>query len=133
MRDHPKFPAYVALAAVCFFWGTTYLGIRMALETFPPLVLVATRYLLSGSILIGAAVAWAASVRLWRPPTSWRLGLAVWLGTLVIGMILRRTVFDKGTAPSFVVVATLFLGLFLLGWRLVARWVTGRRAVTQGA
>lgn len=83
--------------------------------------------------LIGAAVTWAASVRLWRPPTSWRLGLAVWAGTLVIGMVLRRTAFDKGTAPSFVVVATLFLGLFLLGWRLVARWVASRRAVTQGA
>lgn len=83
--------------------------------------------------LIGAAVAWAASVRLWRPPTSWRLGLAVWVGTLVIGMVLRRTAFDKGTAPSFVVVATLFLGLFLLGWRLVARWLTGRRTVTRSA
>ncbi len=47
--------AYAALVSVCFFWGTTYLGIRMALESFPPLVLVAARFTLSGSILLAAA------------------------------------------------------------------------------
>ena len=41
LSRHPLFKPYVALAAVCFFWGTTYLGIRMSLETFPPLTLVA--------------------------------------------------------------------------------------------
>jgi drug/metabolite transporter (DMT)-like permease len=40
------------LVAVCFFWGTTYLAIRIALETFPPLVLVSARFLLSGSLLL---------------------------------------------------------------------------------
>jgi hypothetical protein len=40
--------------------------------------------------------------------------------TLVVGMVLRRVVFDDGTAWSFVVVATLFLALFLIGWRIVA-------------
>jgi len=79
--------------------------------------------------LIGAAVAWAASARLWRPPTSLRLGGAIWAGTLVIGMVLRRTAFDKGTAVSFIVVATVFLGLFLLGWRLVAGYLLRHRAV----
>ena len=31
MRRHPLFKPYLALVAVCFFWGTTYLGIRMSL------------------------------------------------------------------------------------------------------
>jgi len=39
----------------------------------------------------------------------------------MVGMVLRRTVFDRGTAAAFVVVATLFVGLFLVGWRLIAR------------
>ena len=47
--------AYLALAAVCLFWGTTYLGIRMALESFPPAVLIALRYFISGGILLIAA------------------------------------------------------------------------------
>jgi drug/metabolite transporter (DMT)-like permease len=46
------FLPYLALASVCFFWGTTYLGIRMSLETFPPLMLVSGRYILSGGIML---------------------------------------------------------------------------------
>lgn len=44
--------AWVALAAVCFFWGTTYLGIRIAVETIPPEYLIAGRYTISGGILL---------------------------------------------------------------------------------
>ncbi|MGD9572255.1 MAG: DUF3054 domain-containing protein [Thermoleophilia bacterium] len=35
------------------------------------------------------------------------------------GMLLRGLVFDRGTAPSFVVVAAIVLGALMLGWRLV--------------
>jgi drug/metabolite transporter (DMT)-like permease len=54
---HPLLKPYLALAAVCFFWGTTYLAIRMSLESFPPLMLVSVRFLLSGSILLIFAAA----------------------------------------------------------------------------
>ncbi len=40
---------------MCFFWGTTYLGIRIALESFTPLELVAVRFTLSGGIMLAAA------------------------------------------------------------------------------
>ncbi len=55
LPPRPNSLAYAALIAVCFFWGTTYLGIRMALESFPPLVLVALRYTLSGGIMLAGA------------------------------------------------------------------------------
>ena len=55
MRRHPQFWAYAALISVCFFWGTTYLTIRMALETIAPMTLVAARFILSGGILLLAA------------------------------------------------------------------------------
>jgi len=74
----------------------------------------------AGPFLIALAVGWAAGMRDRRPPVSLRFGLWVWICTLVVGMVLRRMVFDRGTAGAFVVVATLFLGAFLLGWRLVA-------------
>ncbi len=45
----------MALTAVCLFWGTTYLGIRIGLESFPPLYLIAIRYVISGGILLAAA------------------------------------------------------------------------------
>lgn len=46
----------------------------------------------------------------------------VWGYTVIMGMVLRNYVFDRGTAPAFVIVATIFLGVTMLGWRaLLAR------------
>lgn len=72
--------------------------------------------------LIALAVGWLV-VRLWRSPLDLRLAAGAWLVTVALGTLLRRTVFDRGTAFSFVVVATIVLGAFLLGWRLLARRV----------
>ena len=83
--------------------------------------------------LIGLAVAWVArSTPLGgRLGTAWstQFGVVAWLTTLVVGMALRRTVFGRGTAIAFVIVATLFLALFLVGWRAAARWARSRRRV----
>jgi drug/metabolite transporter (DMT)-like permease len=43
--------AYAAFAIVCTVWGTTYLAIRVAVETIPPMLLTSVRYLVAGSIL----------------------------------------------------------------------------------
>ncbi len=76
--------------------------------------------------LIGLAVAWLL-VRAWRRPMSVVVGIGLWPLTVLIGMLARRVVFGDGTATAFVVVATLFLGAFLLGWRAVWRLVDRRR------
>lgn len=57
---HPLLLPYAALLSVCFFWGTTYLAIRMALESFPPLLLVGARFTISGALLLLGA--WAAGL-----------------------------------------------------------------------
>lgn len=75
--------------------------------------------------VLGLAIAWIVA-RAWRDPMSLRTGLVVWPVTIVAGMLLRRAVGD-GTATSFVVVATCFVGVFLLGWRGVARLLLARR------
>jgi hypothetical protein len=67
--------------------------------------------------LIGLAVAWGA-IRAWRHPTAVLTGLAVWPISVLVGMIVRNLVFDDGTATSFVIVATCFLGACIVGWRL---------------
>lgn len=77
--------------------------------------------------VLGLAIAWVVA-RAWREPWSWTTGLIVWIGTVAAGMILRRFVFDDGTALSFVIVASIFLGTFLNGWRAVARSIAGRRS-----
>ncbi len=62
MRDHPYFKAYLALAAICFFWGTTYLGIRVALESFPPVTMVGIRFTISGALMLAGALAARAAM-----------------------------------------------------------------------
>jgi drug/metabolite transporter (DMT)-like permease len=44
-----------AFAVVYLVWGSTYLGIRWAVETFPPFVLTASRFLVAGALLYGLA------------------------------------------------------------------------------
>jgi drug/metabolite transporter (DMT)-like permease len=66
---------------VCLFWGTTYLGIRVGLESFTPAMLMCLRYLISGILmLIGA---WLAGAHLPRGRELWRTAL---YGALTIGM-----------------------------------------------
>jgi drug/metabolite transporter (DMT)-like permease len=87
--------AYVALAAVCFFWGTTYLGIRMSLESFPPAILIALRYLLSGGILLLAAKFQGAHIP--RGRELWGTGLC---GVLIIGVGNGALVWAEQLIPS---------------------------------
>lgn len=77
--------------------------------------------------LIGLAVGWLAA-RAWQRPVAIATGLVVWPITVAVGMIARRIVFDDGTAIAFVIVATIFLGVFLVGWRAGFGMVERRRS-----
>ena len=43
----------VALLAVYLAWGSTYLGIRLAIDSLPAYLMIAIRFFLAGSILVG--------------------------------------------------------------------------------
>jgi drug/metabolite transporter (DMT)-like permease len=81
LRTHPQARAYLALAAVCFFWGTTYLGIRMALESFSPVTLVCIRYIISGIILLAAAFFTKAHL-----PAGRELLFTALFGVIILGI-----------------------------------------------
>ncbi len=69
--------------------------------------------------------------RAWRRPTSLLTGLALAAVTVVLGMLLRRFVFDRGTALTFVLLTTGWMVYWMVGWRLavglVARFRENRR------
>jgi Protein of unknown function (DUF3054) len=68
--------------------------------------------------------------RAWRRPSAILPGgVGAWLGTVVVGMLLRA-VSGQGTAFAFVLVALAFLGLFMLGWRAAAHGITVARSRT---
>jgi hypothetical protein len=77
--------------------------------------------------LIGAAAGWALA-RAWRHPAALPAGAIVWAATVGGGMALRGLAFDRGTAPSFVVVAAIVLGALMLGWRALLAGRGGARA-----
>jgi len=81
LRSHPHFKPYLALASVCFFWGTTYLAIRVALESFPPLTLVSTRFTLSGLLMLAGSHLLRA-----RLPRGRELRFTALNGVLILGL-----------------------------------------------
>lgn len=76
--------------------------------------------------LIALAVGWVVA-QAWQRPDALRTGLVIWPITVALGMVLRHWVFDRGTATSFIVVASIATAVLLLGWRLIALLVHRRR------
>ena len=70
--------------------------------------------------LIALLIGWLIA-RAWNEPLTTRTGTIIWVTTVALGMVLRKFVFDDGTATAFVIVATVFTGAVLNGWRLAAR------------
>jgi hypothetical protein len=85
----------------------------------------------AGPFLIALSFAWIGAYKQRRLAYSWRFGVPLWLSTVVFGLIFRRFVFHSGTALAFVIVATLFLGLVLVGWRAVVSFATTRRTESR--
>jgi len=81
--------------------------------------------------LIGVGVAWLI-VRAWRWPMAVLTGLVVWPITLLVGMMCRNLIWGRDTPTSFVIVATIFLGVCFVGWRMAARaWERRRRHASK--
>lgn len=118
LRHQPNFSAYAALICVCFFWGTTYLGIRIAVETLPPAVLMCSRYLLSGGILLIGARATGA-----RFPRGRELCLTALYGVMVIGVGTGSLAFTEQWLPS---------GLAALMVTTSPFWLVGMEALFPG-
>jgi hypothetical protein len=78
---------------------------------------------------VGLAIGWLATGS-WRAPLAWSRAVVTWLVTVGAGMALRIVVQDRELKVAFVIVALLFVGAGMLGWRAVVRWRrTRQRAV----
>lgn len=89
--------------------------------------------LLTAWPFLGALVAgWGIALAWRRPFAVLRTGVPVWVVT-VAGAMLLRMLSGQGTAPAFIVVASIALGVLLVGWRAVAAMLLrkpGRSATT---
>ena len=74
--------AWFAWIAVCLIWGTTYLGIRISLETMPPMLMAGLRWTVAGGLL--ATYMATRGERLPRP-AGWRNAVVLGFLMLVLG------------------------------------------------
>lgn len=87
--------AYLAWVMVCLIWGTTYLGIRICLESIPPALMGGLRWTIAGSLLAAYVVARGEAL---PPPSRWG-GIAL-LGFLLLGLGNGGVVFAEQWIPS---------------------------------
>jgi drug/metabolite transporter (DMT)-like permease len=93
---HEKGLAYAAFAIVCVVWGTTYMFIRIALDTLPPLLLTGIRYTVAGLIML--VIARLRGVRLPRDRRT--LANLALVGFLMVGMGNLAVVWAEQWVPS---------------------------------
>jgi len=104
-----------AFAAVYFIWGSTFLGIRFALETMPPFFLAACRFIIAGLTLY-----WIAKLRGAPKPTRRQ-----WRDTTITGVLFflignGAVVWAQQTVPSGI--AALLVAIIPL-WIVLLQWV----------
>ena len=93
---HEKAVAYGAFAIVCVVWGTTYLFIRIALETIPPLLLTGVRFTAAGLIMMLIAKLRGESI-----PRDFRtLASLAFVGFLMVGVGNLSVVWAEQWVPS---------------------------------
>jgi drug/metabolite transporter (DMT)-like permease len=61
-----RFKVILAFALVYVFWGSTYLGIRVAVERVPPIMLAGVRFTISGSLMLAFCALSGRRVRVGR-------------------------------------------------------------------
>ena len=70
--------------------------------------------------LIALIASWVG-LRTWNEPFTRRSWAATCAITVIVGLLLRRLVFDRGIATPFIIVATITLGVLLAVGRLLSQ------------
>ena len=114
MAAPTKIRMIVAFAALYLIWGSTYLGIRFAIETIPPFLMAGSRFLIAGMIMY--AIAWSQGIgkSTW---TNWRTSLII--GACLIlggngGVTVSEKYIDSGLAALIVAIVPIYI--VVLGW-----------------
>lgn len=114
----------LALGLVYIVWGSTYLGVKLALHVFPPLMLTAVRFILGGGLLFLFTLLRGQGI----PSRAQFLGASK-IGILLSGFGTGAVAFGVNYVPSGVVallVATLPVWTFLLDYAFFSHAKPGK-------
>ncbi|HZS18247.1 MAG TPA: EamA family transporter [Candidatus Udaeobacter sp.] len=104
----------IAFAALYIVWGSTYLGIRFAIESIPPFLMAGSRFLLAGVIMFAIAWSQGAYKATWA---NWRVSLIVGACLLLAGnggVTIAEQYIDSGLAALIVAIVPIYI--VILGW-----------------
>ena len=122
----PRSLVVTAFVALYVVWGSTYLAIRYAVETLPPLLMGGVRFILAGALLIGWA-RWRDGAR--ATSANWRAATIAG-GLLLLGGNGAVVWAEERGLPSGLVALLVATMPF---WMVVAEWVRpGGRAPRPG-
>jgi len=122
---------WLGLLILYVVWGSTYLGIAIAVDTIPPFVMAALRFLLAGGALLAWSVLRSGGSFVWPSRREWRDSTIV--GALLLGGGMGMVAWGEQTIPSGIAalfIATMpvwvaVLGGLFLGERLPRLAVVG--------
>ena len=114
---------WLALLTIYVIWGSTYLGIAVAIESVPPFLMAGFRFIVAGGLLFGWA--WLRQDRQLRLPTrrEWRDALIV--GALLFGGGNGLVGIGEQTVPSGV--AALLIAVIAVWFAVFSRVFFGDR------
>jgi drug/metabolite transporter (DMT)-like permease len=110
----PAVRIWLGLITVYLLWGSTYLGIKYAIETIPPLLMGSIRFLVAGGVLYALAVRRGDTVGDRPRAAQWRATLLIGAALLVGGnggVILAEQYIPTGVAALLVATAPLWMAV----------------------
>jgi drug/metabolite transporter (DMT)-like permease len=119
----------LAFVAIYVIWGSTYLAIRYAVETIPPLVAAGIRHSIAGGIML----AWAW-VRGFRPTRQqWVAGFVLGFFFFLVGHgTLHWAEQHVGSGLAALLIATEPMFILVLGWTMGQQKISGLSALGLG-
>ncbi len=116
-----RFAIIVAFAALYLIWGSTYLGIRFAIETIPPFLMAGIRYFLAGVIMYAVARFRGGA----RPSAAdWKTSLIVGACLLLGGnggVTISEQYISSGLAALMVATVPIYMVILAWGMRMTPR------------
>src|SRR5437870_8798588 len=114
MAAQKKIRVIIAFVALYLVWGSTYLGIRFAIESIPPFLMAGMRFLLAGLIMY--VIAWSQGTykSSWA---NWRTSLIIGACLLLAGnggVTISEQYIDTGLAALIVAIVPIYI--VILGW-----------------
>lgn len=116
-------PIWVGLLILYLVWGSTYLGIAIAVDTVPPFLMAGTRFLTAGLVLLAWSIAREGRSFRLPSPREWRDSAVV--GALLLGGGMGMVAFGERTVPSGI--TALFIALMPVWVAVLGRVFLGER------